>query len=166
MMPSAEKRRPLPTHLTRPAKRTAGRTDAARTPAHVRTRRIAIPPDLPEYVRRRLGFKLGKYARSIERASVRLDDVNGPKGGVDKICLIKVVLAGRASVVVSVRRHDVREACDEALDRIEARVRKELGRARLGPSEPLRKFEDGSPKVSPHCRLTCDRSRTHLATPS
>jgi hypothetical protein len=37
-------------------------------------------------------MKLGKSATSIERVSVRLTDVNGPRGGVDQRCRIKVVI--------------------------------------------------------------------------
>lgn len=33
-------------------------------------------------VARKIGMKLGKFASSIERVSVRLFDANGPKGGV------------------------------------------------------------------------------------
>lgn len=39
----------------------------------------------------------------VERATVRLEDVNGPKGGIDSACRIKLVLAGRPSVLIEKR---------------------------------------------------------------
>ena len=48
-------------------------------------------------VRRQLGMKLGKFGQAIERVSVRVEDVNGLRGGVDTECRIKVVLSGLSS---------------------------------------------------------------------
>ena len=48
-------------------------------------------------------MKLGKFAASIERITVRLSDANGPKGGRDQVCQIKVVISGLPSVVVEER---------------------------------------------------------------
>ena len=65
-------------------------------------------------------MKLGKFATSIERVSVRVTDTNGPRGGVDQVCNVKVVLSGLPSVVVERRnaalacRHRRRAARDGA----------------------------------------------------
>jgi ribosome-associated translation inhibitor RaiA len=108
--------------LPRAVKRRAGRTAAADTPAYIRAVGVALADD-KAYVRQKLGRKLGKFARRIERASVRIDDVNGPRGGVDKRCRIKVVLSGLPSMVVEHRHESVRAALDGALARVERAVR-------------------------------------------
>ena len=54
----------------------------------------------PAYIRQKLARKLDKYGRSIERVSVRIGDDNGPRGGTDQRCRIKVVLSALAK-----RRH-------------------------------------------------------------
>lgn len=41
----------------------------------------------------------------IERVTVRFVDVNGPRGGVDTVCRIKVVLSNRPSILVEKRAH-------------------------------------------------------------
>lgn len=126
------KRAPLAAPLPRPAKRVAGRTPAALTPVHIR----AQPPldeASADYLRRKLGRKLGKFAPSIERASVRIDDVNGPKGGIDKRCRIKAVVSGLPSVVVEERHEALRAAMDRAMNRIERAVRKQVQRRRTVP---------------------------------
>ncbi|MEO6776352.1 MAG: hypothetical protein ABI467_25645 [Kofleriaceae bacterium] len=38
--------------------------------------------------------------RFVERATVRFEDLNGPKGGIDSMCRIKLVLTGRPSVQI------------------------------------------------------------------
>lgn len=56
-----------------------------------------------ERIRSLLGRKLAKYAAHIERATIRIDDVNGPRGGVDTLCKIKIVISGSPSTVVEER---------------------------------------------------------------
>ena len=106
-----------------------------------------------DYLRRKLGRKLGKFARRIERASVRIEDVNGPRGGVDKRCGIKVVMSGLPSVVVEHRHESLQAAMDGALARVERAVRQAAdsrrtkaraagGRARAGRARGSRAIEE------------------------
>jgi ribosome-associated translation inhibitor RaiA len=90
----------------------------------------AIDVEDRAYVRRKLGMKLGKFARAIERVSVRIDDVNGPRGGVDKRCRIKVVLSGLPSVVVEQQHASLQAAVDRTLRRTESAVRQSVQRRR------------------------------------
>ena len=39
---------------------------------------------LKDHIERRLRFALGRFAARIHRLTVRLTDVNGPRGGLDK----------------------------------------------------------------------------------
>jgi hypothetical protein len=104
-------------------------------PAHIRVFGTELGPDDRTYVRRKLGTKLGKFADSIERVSVRVRDVNGPRGGVDHTCLIKAVLSGLPSVVYESQDASLEAAVDGAIAGIERVVRQALGRRR---SLPLR----------------------------
>jgi putative sigma-54 modulation protein len=44
------------------------------------------------HVERRIGFALARFSDQLGSVLVRLDDVNGPRGGVDKRC--RVLLRG------------------------------------------------------------------------
>ncbi len=133
-IPDSIKRAPFPAQVPRAQKRAAPEPTAADLPpANVRATGGLLAASERSYVQRRLGRKLGKFASSIERTSVRVDDVNGPKGGVDKRCRIKVVLSGLPSIVVDERHRSLRTALDGALDRVGNAVRQSLGRRSQKP---------------------------------
>jgi ribosome-associated translation inhibitor RaiA len=75
-------------------------------------------------------MKLGKFAKSIERVSIRVEDVNGPKGGKDKRCCIKIVLSGLPSIVIEQEHTALQGAMDGALARAEKAVKRTLQRRR------------------------------------
>jgi hypothetical protein len=115
--------------IPKPSKPEGGRAGVTQTPLHVRTFGATARAGLGDYVRTKLGRKLGKFAPSIERVSVRFDDVNGPRGGVDTVSHIKVVLSERPSVVIQAQGIDAWHAFDRASHRTERTVRRSLGRA-------------------------------------
>ena len=124
-------RTPLPAWVPRPVKRLSGRTETFLTPAHVRVIGVEVRDDQRDLIRRRLGMKLGKFATSIERVTVRVTDSNGPRGGVDQVCNVKVVLSGLPSVVIERRDVAMHCAIDDALRATEQAVRRSVGRRRM-----------------------------------
>ncbi|HZS66905.1 MAG TPA: HPF/RaiA family ribosome-associated protein [Burkholderiales bacterium] len=122
------RRAPLAGRLPRPAKRARNRYDAAQIPAYIRADSVRVDDADRDYLRRKLGAKLGKFARAVERVSVRIRDVNGPRGGIDKRCAIKVVLTGLPSVVVEEQQASLRAAMDGAIGRTERAVRRSMKR--------------------------------------
>src|SRR5688572_15931329 len=130
---TSARRAPLPASIPRPVKRASTRRSPQRVTAHVRVFGAALDDDQREYVARKLGMKLGKFAPSIERVSVRVTDVNGPRGGADQRCRVKVVLSGLPSVVVERRHVNMEAAIDTALRATEESVRRVVGRRRMKP---------------------------------
>jgi len=120
------KRAPLPGWLPKGAR---GR--AAAPPAHIRVLGVELDRDDRTYIRRKLGMKLGKFAPSIDRVSVRVEDVNGPRGGVDHEARIKVVLSDLPSVVFVQRDASLAAAIDRALAGSERAVRRAVRRKRM-----------------------------------
>jgi hypothetical protein len=53
-----------------------------------------------EVAQQRLLFALGRFASRVRTLTVRLSDVNGPRGGRDKRCAIAVRLAGSKRLIV------------------------------------------------------------------
>ena len=109
------------------------RTDASPFPSHIRAVGVEVGEDDRAYIRLKLGLKLRKFSSSIDRVSVRLEDVNGPRGGADQICRIKVVLRGLPSVVFEQCNVALGAAIDGALVGVERAVRRRLQRRRMKP---------------------------------
>jgi ribosome hibernation promoting factor len=82
------------------------------------------------YVERRLQFSLGRFSRRVERAMVHLDDVNGPRGGEDKVCRIEVRLRPSGNVFVEESGSVVLAAVAGAADRVGRAVSRALERRR------------------------------------
>jgi CBS domain-containing protein len=127
--PDSGKRAPFARDIPRAAKRQSG-TEPQNTPAHIRVLGVRLAPEQRTYLRRKLGMKLGKFASAVERASVRVEDVNGPRGGIDQVCRIKVVLSHLPSVVVEKRDSSLDAAMDGALAGVERAVRRSVQRTR------------------------------------
>jgi hypothetical protein len=73
--------------------------------------------EMRDLAQRRLRFVLRRLAWLVPQATVRLTDVNGPRGGVDKHCQVELETVGRRKVVVASVAADWRVAIDTALNR-------------------------------------------------
>jgi hypothetical protein len=103
--------------IPRSEKRTIGRTAVRDTPLSIRSD-VPLDDAKQERIRRALGRALGHMATHIERVTVRFEDVNGPRGGVDTLCRIKVVISGSQSVLVEQRAKDATRALLAATPRL------------------------------------------------
>jgi putative sigma-54 modulation protein len=96
----------------------------------LQARGFDLTQGLREHAERRLQFALGWADRNVRSVSVRLSDVNGPRGGNDKRCQIKIPLAGGPAVVIEDARKDLYVAIDRAAERTERTLARRLGRLR------------------------------------
>ena len=94
----------------------------------IRARHIPLTETLRTHCERRVRFALDRLSDRVKEVVLRLEDTNGPRGGVDKLCSIKVVLTGLPSVVVEQKHASLQAALDAALRRTEAAVRRSVKR--------------------------------------
>ena len=80
-------------------KPTRGRTGTRGTPLAIRGD-APMDADAARQARAKLTRALGSMAPRIERITIRFEDVNGPRQGVDTLCRIKAVVSGEGSLVV------------------------------------------------------------------
>lgn len=95
----------------------------------IRASRIDIEADTKEYVERRLLFALGRFADVVKQVEVTLSDINGPKGGQDKLCRLRVDLKRQPKPVFAEILHEkLRTAIDLAADRLGRAVARSVDR--------------------------------------
>jgi ribosomal subunit interface protein len=91
---------------------------------------VSISEALKSYTERSLRTCLANTDRRVQEVEVRVADVNGPKGGVDKLCGIRVVLRRAGIVFVEARGADAYGTVDKAAARLRAAVARRVGRHR------------------------------------
>ena len=104
----------------------------------LRSSNLSISEALREHIVRRLDFALRRFASRVHRVVVRLVDVNGPRGGLDKRCRIIAHLSPSGSVIVEATDADVYVAASQAAIRLDERIARALERRRRPGSRPKR----------------------------
>ena len=81
-------------------------------------------------VKRLLQFSLDRFRIFISRVKIVFDDVNGPKGGVDKRCRVMVKLRTSGQVVVQSEGTNYLQALNNSLDTMMHALWREIDRRR------------------------------------
>ena len=116
---SSDNRAPFAEQIPILDKQHEGRTEAGQTLVEIRKLEGEVDEALQAWVHERLGRHLGKYAPQIERVEVRFSDVNGPKGGIDRCCIVHMTLSSLPAIVAEMQGSEDREAFDLAAGRAE-----------------------------------------------
>ncbi len=120
------RRAPMGVAVTDKPRAERGKTTSQETPLLLRTRGVEVDDELRAYIAKRAGFKLGKFATAIEKTTVRLEDISGPKGSPARRCSVTVTLSRHESVIVEILDADHKAAFDHAMDSAERAVRRAL----------------------------------------
>jgi hypothetical protein len=123
---------------SRSQKARAGRTRVTETPLKIRVSGVHLPAGFEPRARALLGRRLGRFATHIERATVRFEDINGPRGGVDTVCRIKLAVSHRPSVLVERRAVDADAALKRSATAIAQAMDRSIGRSGMRTPAPTR----------------------------
>lgn len=96
----------------------------------IRASGIELSEELRRHVERRLLFALSRFGERVKDVTVRLADLNGPRGGIDKRCRMLAQLAPRGAIRVVKTDGDLQAAIDRCAERLGRSVVRELGRWR------------------------------------
>ena len=91
----------------------------------IRTRNVELTDALREQIERRLEFAFDTFRDHVQDALVYLVDLNGPKGGVDKLAQITV----RVSRIGDLAVRETGTTTSAALNRAVRRLKYRLGEA-------------------------------------
>ena len=68
-------------------------------PIQIVARNLELTSAQREIVERRLAFALGRFGDRVARMTVSVEDLNGPRGGLDQRCRIEVSLVPSGTVM-------------------------------------------------------------------
>src|SRR4051794_10869310 len=86
--------------------------------------------DLASFARERLQTAFKRFAGQIGGINIRLSDVNGPRGGIDKRCQVELVLARWGNVRSSADAENEYAAINAAIERGRTQLLRRLRRTR------------------------------------
>jgi ribosome-associated translation inhibitor RaiA len=115
----------------------------------VRSKQLQVGEPVRAHVERRLEFSLGRFSPQILWAKVQLMDINGPRGGEDKVCRMEVRLLPRGSVFVEDSDAELLVAVDRAADRAATAIVRALERTRDLRREPEEAIATQFPPLQP-----------------
>jgi ribosome-associated translation inhibitor RaiA len=104
----------------------------------IRARHIPLTESLRTHCERRVRFALDRLSDRVKDVVLRLEDTNGPRGGVDKSCKVTLRLEHGKELTLESKDTTLIAAVDSALDRAGNAVSKAVGRAQRGAGESLR----------------------------
>lgn len=81
-----------------------------------------------DYVDRRLSFAFSRLNHIVNSTVITVSDVNGPRGGIDKLCRVVVKASGLRSVVITERQANLRLAIDRGIARASQTLTRKLKR--------------------------------------
>ena len=96
----------------------------------VRSIQFSLTDSIVQHTQDRLAAALDRHENRINSVMVKLKDVNGPKGGVDKICDIVVKFDGRGLVAIKESHYDIYRAINSAAARVKNSVGRRIGRTK------------------------------------
>jgi putative sigma-54 modulation protein len=105
------------------------RTMESATSVHIRIHEPELLDEVRAYVDRTLQTSFQRFAGRVRNVRITLQDVNGPRGGMDKSCRIQAQLfPSRRWVMHEVRDANIFAAITAALQRVKYTVRKAFER--------------------------------------
>ena len=95
----------------------------------IQARGLPLTRSLTSYVQRKFSSTLASNQPYIVRTQVRLSDINGPRGGVDKLCQFNISLAGVPDVVIQETSTNIYAAISNAIKRASRNIGRRLGKS-------------------------------------
>ena len=86
----------------------------------------------------RIRLVMHRLSLRVSQASIRLSDVNGPRGGIDKRCQVEFTTQGHGRIVSTAMAANWRAAFEGALARAARRIVRSMQRSQIRERVPPR----------------------------
>jgi len=98
----------------------------------IRQKDVRMTQILRDCIARRIEAALERFSSRIRRITLHLSDVNGPRGGVDKLCRVAVQLEGGEPIRTEGRGSEWLSLATEVAKRAAHSLTREVDRRRDG----------------------------------
>jgi putative sigma-54 modulation protein len=89
-----------------------------------------LTDELRAFVERRIHFAFNWNHLRLQKITLRLDDINGPKHGIDKSCSIQIPMLYTNPIVIKEVQSDLYVAIDRAIERAAQTLSRKISRNR------------------------------------
>src|SRR5215470_460095 len=113
----------------------------------IRGLHVEITGTIRSYIERRINFALDRFAERIRTVRLKIGDVNGSRGGIDKRCQLAVFFTHSSPITLESRDLTVHGAIDRISSRVGSLVARHFQRARrrrFGERATRQLFESSS----------------------
>lgn len=108
----------------------------------IRTQGFELMDGLQAHTDRRIRFALDWARHDVQTIKLNFSDINGPRGGDDKRCQLRIPMPGIRDVIIEETAADLYLAVDRAIDRAARTLERRLSRKReFGPTLSLAAYE-------------------------
>lgn len=91
---------------------------------------FGLTPALLNHIERQLKIGLASFSGNIQRVTLWLGDVNGPRGGEDKYCRLQVQISNSTPVFIEDTGNDMYSVISQAVRRAGRNVNKRIDKVR------------------------------------
>lgn len=110
----------------------------------IRTNGFSLSSSLGNFIYNRAGVNFSRFGATIRKVEVYVADENGPKGGVDKTCVIKIKLDQSNEIVVKDVQDDLYIAIQRAVTRAKQALTKKRQKSKVFSRKRICNIEDFS----------------------
>lgn len=96
----------------------------------ITSRNTDLTQTIRQHVQDRLTAALDQHASRVQRVNVLLEDVNGPRGGVDQVCRVAVYLTNGRIFHLERKGIDLYANVSLVADKVKRRVGRQVGKLR------------------------------------
>ncbi|MCD8521212.1 MAG: HPF/RaiA family ribosome-associated protein [Saccharospirillaceae bacterium] len=102
----------------------------------IQTRNIHLSNKLRGMLRKRVEQAFDRLQHHVQKVCIRLADVNGPKGGIDKSCQFHLSLSDHPDVIVRSQASELEVAINKSAARSARALMRRIGKRRA-KKQPL-----------------------------
>jgi len=118
---------------------------------NIQSQDFSLSGRLREHIQRQVRFALSRFADRIQRVRISIADINGPRGGMDKRCLIQIDMTAKPGLVAEVTDSNMYAAISRSASRANRLVsrclKREQTQKRINQRDSTRWLPDEPPLV-------------------